>query len=150
MDALTNRLQDELRAKIVGLEAAIKAQPDQQIEIDIKHHFAPGLYLREMLMPKNSVVVGKIHKTEHLCILSKGKVIVVNENGRQLLEAPAVVHSVPGVKRALHALEETVWVNCHHNPTDERDLEKIDDVFVVDTFDQFLSFTEQKKLEGSK
>lgn len=137
----------EMRAKILDLETAILAMP--QIEIPIEHHFAPGIYVREMKMPKGSVVTGKIHKTEHICILSKGSVSVVTENGRQTYFAPAVIHSTPGVKRALHAHSDVVWANIHHNPDNERDLSKIDDLFVSDTYEQYLNFMENKQLERS-
>lgn len=138
----------EMRGKIILLEAALLALP--QIEIPIKHYFAPGLYLREMQMPKDAIITGKIHKTEHYCVLSKGSVLVANDEGTKTYHAPAVIHSMPGTKRALHALSDVVWVNCHHNPTNETDTDKIEDVFVVDTFEKFLSFTEQKRVEGGE
>lgn len=138
----------ELRGKILAIEAAMLQMP--QIEIPIKHYFAPGLYLREMTMPRDSVVTGKIHKTEHICILAKGRVTVVTEEGKKEYVAPSVIHSTPGTKRALHAIDEVVWINCHHNPTNERDESKIEETFVTDTYEQFLSFMEKKQIEGGK
>lgn len=138
--------QEEMRGKILQLESALMSMP--QIEIPIEHHFAPGIYMRQMTMPMGSVVTGKIHKTEHMCVLSKGTVTVVTDTETRTLTAPAIVHSMPGVKRALHALSDVVWVNVHHNPTNEKDEDKIDDLFVVDTFDQFLEFTEKKQIQG--
>jgi hypothetical protein len=59
--------QTEIRGRIVQLEAVMKELPeDQKLHIEPKHYFAPGIYMREMTMPKGSIVVGKIHKTEHL------------------------------------------------------------------------------------
>lgn len=137
----------EARAKILELEAVMLAMP--QAEIPIAHHFAPGIYLREMHMPHGAVITGKIHKTEHYCILTKGSVTVVTEGGRKDYSAPAVIHSMPGVKRALHAHEDSVWVNVHHNPTDERDLEKIDDLFVVDRYEQLPGAADApKQIQG--
>lgn len=144
------KLKEDARSKIVQLEKAMLQMKEHQITIEICHHFAPGIYSREMRMPSGSVVVGKIHKTEHLCVLAKGRVTVVSEDGKKEYSAPSVIHSMPGTKRALHAHEEVVWINFHHNPTNENDISKIDDLFVVDTFDQFLEFTEQKKLDGGK
>lgn len=138
----------EMREKITALEATMLAMP--QVDIPIQHYFAPGLYMREMTMPANAIITGKIHKTEHYCILTKGDVTLVTEDGRKRIKAPHVIHSLPGAKRAIHAHEESVWVNVHHNPTNEQDAEKIEDIFVVDTFEKFLEFTEQKKLEGGK
>jgi hypothetical protein len=137
-----------MRGKILALEETILKLP--QIDIPIRHYFAPGLYLREMRMPAGAIITGKIHKTEHYCILSQGSVTLVTENGREQVSAPAVIHSTPGAKRAIHAHRDTVWVNVHHNPTDERDLDKIDDIFVSDTYEQFLSFKESKLIQGGK
>lgn len=138
----------EMRGKILEMEAVMLAMP--QIEIPIEHFFAPGIYMRQMTMPGGAVITGKIHKTEHYCILAKGSVTIVTEDGRKTIASPHVVHSMPGAKRAIHAHSDAVWINVHHNPTDERDLDKIDDIFVVETFEQFLSFKEQKTLEGGK
>lgn len=152
-DVRGNKTKEELRAEIVALESVMLKMTSSLIHIEPKHYFAPGLYLREIFIPKGVTLTGKIHKTEHLCILSKGRVSVYTEDGIKEIEASTVVPSLPGTKRVMYAHEDSVWINCHHNPSDERDLEKIDDVFVVDTFDQFKSFMEQKEqkqLEGGK
>lgn len=138
------------RGKILALEAAMLAMPEQQVNLEVRHHFAPGLYLREMILPKDVCLTGKIHKTEHLCILSKGKVSVHTEQGHQIIEAPAVIHSMRGVKRALYSHEDSVWTNIHHNPDDLRDPGEIEAYYVTDSFDNFQAFVEAKRLQGGK
>lgn len=142
----------EMREKIVALEAAMKAMPaERHLHIEPKHYFANGLYMREITIPKGATITGKIHKTEHLCVLSRGEVSVQTEDGIKRIQASTVVHSKPGMKRVLFAHEESVWINCHHNPENETDLDKIEAFYVVDTFDQFLAFTESvKQIEGGK
>ena len=131
--------KSELRSKILQLESAMLAIPDHMTQEDFqtKHYFAPGLYLREITIPKGVTLTGKIHKTEHMCILSKGDVSVYTEDGIKRIQASTVVHSLPGTKRVMFAHEESVWINCHYNPENEKDIDKIDDLFVVDTFEQF-------------
>ncbi len=126
----------------------MKAMPAHQVEIPLRHYFAPGIYMREISIPKGVTLTGKIHKTEHLCVLSKGKVTVWTDDGMKTIEASHVVQSMPGIKRVMHAHEDSVWINFHHNPTNERDGEKIEDIFVCDSFDAFLGFMETKKLSG--
>lgn len=138
----------ELRQKILQFESALKQMP--QIEIPIFHHFAPGIYMREMRMKAGLTITGKIHKTEHKCMLMQGTVVVVTEEGRKRYTAPAIIHSMPGTKRALHALSDVVWVNVHHNPDNLKSEEEIEKNYVVDTYDQFLSFMETKQIEGGK
>jgi quercetin dioxygenase-like cupin family protein len=138
--------KNQRREKIMALESKILEMP--QADIPINHYFAPGLYLREMRMPKGALVTGKIHKTEHLCILSQGEVSVETDEGMKRIKASTVIHSLPGIKRAIYAHEDSIWINVHHNPSNEKNLEKIDEIFVVDTFDQFLSYAETKQIEG--
>ena len=59
-----------------------------QTELPLKHHFAPGVYLREIFMPADTVVIGMIHKTEHLNILIQGACLIVHDdNTREELRA---------------------------------------------------------------
>lgn len=143
-----NGSASDARGKILALEAAMLAMPERQISLEIRHHFAPGLYLREMILPKDVCLTGKIHKTEHFCILSKGKVSVHTEEGHQVLTAPAVIHSMPGAKRAIYSHEDSVWTNIHHNPENLRDLDAIEAHYVTDSFEKFQAFAEAKRLEG--
>lgn len=121
-----------------------------QAEIPLSHYFAPGIYLREMRMPKGALVTGRIHKTEHYCILSQGQVTVQTETGRQTFTAPAVIHSMPGTKRALYAHEQVTWINVHHNPTNEQDLDKIEGIFTVETYAELPGSLDPAKLEGGR
>ncbi len=101
---------------------------EDRIELEPEHYFAEGVYVRSLFIPKGVQIVGKIHKTEHICFLMKGAILVSTEKGEKILQAPHIVVSPPGTKRVGLALEDTVWVNIH--PTNERDLEKIEDQFI--------------------
>jgi hypothetical protein len=110
-----------MRQKTAALErAALNFEP---VECPIRHHFAPGVYLREMTMPEGVTVTGAIHKHEHLSILSKGRVLVTSDDGVVELAAPATLLASVGTKRALHALEESVWTTVH--ATNTRDLDAL-------------------------
>ena len=86
----------------------------------LKHYFAPpieqygcGTYARELFMPTGVLIVGKIHRHSHLTILSKGRVIVVSETGREEISAPHTFVSPIGAKRAFYVLEEAVLTTIH-------------------------------------
>lgn len=132
----------EMRGKILALEAAMMAMPERQIEIPTFHHFAPGVYMREIHIPKGATVVGKIHKTEHLNILSRGKLKLATDDGVRVVEASMVVKSQPGVKRAATALEDSVWITVHPNVDNEREVARLEERLVTDTYEQFLEFIE--------
>lgn len=108
---------------IMRLENAMREHP-AQVHLEPKHHFAPGIYMRELFVPRGTLLTGKIHKTEHLSILAQGELTVWTENGMKRLKAPAVIHSMPGAKRVGLAHEDSTWI-CVHK-TDETDLEKLE------------------------
>jgi hypothetical protein len=141
---------EELRGKILQLEAALLAMPEIHVQMETVHHFAPGVYMRELRIPKGTVLTGKIHKTEHLNILSQGSLDVMTEDGIKKLTASTVIKSQPGIKRAGYAHDDCVWITVHHNPTDEQDVLKLEEMLVTTTYEEFLGFMESKKLEGDK
>lgn len=143
------RSAEEMRGKIMELEGAIQALPlEQQLHIEPTHRWVPGIYMREIRIPKGTLLTGAIHKTEHLCILSEGDVSVYTEGGVKRLKASAVIHSLPGIKRALYAHEDSIWINVHHNPDNLRDLDAIDRFYTADTFEEALPGIKRACLEG--
>lgn len=100
-----------------------------QVPCPLKHHFAPGLYLREISMPADTVVIGRIHKTSHFNILVKGACFIVHDDGsREELRAPMIFVSQAGVQKVLYIIEDMIWMTTH--PSDETDIEKLDAMLV--------------------
>jgi hypothetical protein len=96
-----------------------------QTDCPVTHHFAPGVYLREIFMPAGLVVIGKIHKTEHLNIIERGRCAIRHDDGSvEVLAAPLTFVSKAGVQKVLYILEDTVWKTIH--PTATRDMEQLE------------------------
>jgi hypothetical protein len=113
-----------LRTRIYQLEAEILEQP--QVDCPVVHHYAPGIYVREMTIPPFTVLTGAVHKTEHLAMLIQGRIEVLTEDGLQVLTAPCTLLSKPGIKRVGRTFEEgAVWSTIHANPDDCRDMDVI-------------------------
>ncbi len=64
----------------------------------------------------------------------------MTDEGMKRLKACTVVKSQPGIKRAGYAHEDSVWITVHHNPTEERLPEKLWDIYVTNTYEQFLEY----------
>lgn len=141
---------DEMRQKIMQAEAHILTLP--QTELVYAHYFAPGIYMREMRIPKDTVVTGAIHKTEHLNILSQGSLSVWTEDGMKRITASTVIPSKPGIKRVGYAHEDSVWITVCHNPSGEKDIDTLEKLFTTNSYDEFLEFAKQSKLleQGGK
>lgn len=131
-------------AKIDALESAMRAMGPGGMKWEISHHFAPGIYAREMRVPAGAVITSKVHKFENLSILSKGRMALYMEDGT-VREVSAGFHIVapPGARRVAFVLEDAVWT-CMHN-TDERDLKKIEAHFIAQDVDEYLAFVEGQK-----
>lgn len=99
-----------------------------QVECPVSHHFGPNIYIREVVMPAGTVVVGKPHKTEHMCNMISGRMIIVNEDGEQKeVAAPAVFMAKKGRKTA-YIIETVRFQNIFS--TDETDIEKLENMLV--------------------
>lgn len=90
------------------------------------HHFAPGMYLRQLAIPAGMLVVGKIHKHSHFLILSKGRAQIVSEFGNEIIESGHVSVSKAGVKRVVLALDDCLFFTVHLNKLDSEDLQVIE------------------------
>ncbi len=123
--------RDTFRAGIVELERTLGLH--EQVDCPLKHHFAPGVYAREILLPAGSVVVGKIHRHGHLNIISKGSGFVATEFGREYFNAPHTFTSEPGTKRAVHAITDVIWTTIHL--TEETDLKVIEEQIIAPSYD---------------
>lgn len=110
----------------------------------LKHYFSDGIYTREITIPKDTLLTGKIHKHEHPNFLLKGTVIVVTEEGEERIEAPKFMMSKPGTKRALYAETELVWTTIHHNPTNTRDLEELEKIVIASSYKEYDKFISKK------
>ena len=70
------------------------------------------------------MVVGKIHRREHLYIVASGTVTIAGEGYRETVTGPKVFVSQPGTKRAVYAHTDATTMTVHR--TDEKDLDKIE------------------------
>lgn len=111
MSSLPDSGELTARERIEHFEAAILALP--QVELHTSHYFADGLYGRELHIPAGTALTGAIHKREHINVLLRGRIQVATENGTAEIQAPAVIVSPPGTKRAGVTLEDTVWLTVH-------------------------------------
>lgn len=117
------------RMEIQNLEDVMRKHPNaitgDHPLLPLKHIFGDGLYVRDLTIPKNTLVVGKIHRKRTLNILLKGEITVLTEEGVKRLKAPLYFISPAGSKKVGYTHEETVWINVH--ATQETDLKKIEE-----------------------
>ena len=92
----------------------------------LKHVFADQIYLRELTIKKGMVMVGAIHNHLHIFFLLKGHLTLSDKNSVEDYEAPCYVVSKPGIQRAVYANEDSIVVNIHKNPTNNKNIEELE------------------------
>jgi ribosomal protein S18 acetylase RimI-like enzyme len=112
------------RHQIMEFEATLKQAP--QFQFEVTHNYA-----RELFIPKDTVLTGKIHRHAHWNVVPKGKIRVITEEGEKLIEGPAVFMSKPGTKRIGYALEDTIWITIHPASEGHFDLGKIEEAVIA-------------------
>ena len=133
----TPLIEKDIQNKIAALEAALFEMADNgvpQVELPLKHFFADGVYIREIAIPADSIVVGLIHKHSHLNYITKGKVTVLTKEGLETLEGPCSMISSAGTKRALYTHTDTIWTTVHANPEEERNIETLVESLTVPSY----------------
>lgn len=132
------------RDKIVKLQDEMMKMKQTLDLFPLIHHFAPGVYAREMFLPSGHTIVGKIHKHAHLNIVLKGVVVVSTEEGSKELKAPCVFTSYAGTKRAVFIKEDAIWITIH--VTEKTDLREIENELIAKDFNDFAEEQEVKRV----
>lgn len=127
--------------QILEIEATCKKQ--EQVDVLVEHFFANGVYARQMYLPAGVLAVGKIHKFENICVVSKGVVRVTTDEGFDVITAPATFVGKAGVKRVLLALEDTIWTTFHTSIDD--DLEKIEQHHIAPSYEELRLLLQENK-----
>tara|TARA_R110000744_G_scaffold10937_5_gene33633 strand:- start:1892 stop:2350 length:459 start_codon:yes stop_codon:yes gene_type:complete len=125
-------LQDSLM-KLVDGDNVVKGDSST---FPLKHTFTDGIYIRQMSMKKDSFVIGKTHKHNHVWFLLSGEISVADENNTIDHIAPCYVEAPSGSKRMIYAHEDSVWVNIHANPTNTQDLEELEELIIAKDYEE--------------
>lgn len=119
----------------------VKHEP---VECPVVHRFTKGLYIREIFMPKGTLLTSKIHKTEHPFIVSKGKVSVWLDEGEEvLIEAPYCGITLPNTRRVLYIHEDCIWTTIH--ATDKTTPEEVEEEIIQKHDNELLTQEEKEK-----
>ena len=73
------------REQIFRLQAKMLQEPAEMPEP--VHFFAPGMYLRRLVVPAGMLIVGKTHRHDHFLIVTTGRALVISAGWRPELTA---------------------------------------------------------------
>jgi len=107
-----------LKSFIAGSEQTAK-------ELPLEHFICNRTYTRQITLPKDMLLTGKVHNFDHVSIISKGEVSIMTDEGVSRIKAPATWISKAGTKRLIYVHEETIWATIHQSEnTEVEELEK--------------------------
>ena len=85
-----------------------------EVDLPLEHFHPAGLYARKIFMPADTAVMSRVHAKQHLTVALTGKCRVVDQDGNeQIITAPAIWITEPGTQRALHVMEDSIWLTVH-------------------------------------
>jgi hypothetical protein len=135
-----------VRQKIEALEAEWEKLP--QVEIPVVHRYTGGIYAREIIIPEDTFLTGKIYKDDHFDVMVYGDITVTSDEGRKRLTGFHVFEGKRGKKRAGYAHSETKWMTFCSSP--EMDDEDYIDHLTCKSFsdfEQFLSLQDETNID---
>lgn len=115
----------------------------------VKHYFSDGVYAREIFMPETTIIVGKVHKTRHLNIVSSGICSVVTPIREFTVDAskfPVTFESYAGEQKVVYMHTEVVWTTIHL--TNSKNVSDIEKEVIAESFDESLISGLVEKLAG--
>ena len=132
---------------------------DRLPDCKLTHYYTPmdetygcGTYARQMFIPKDTLIIGKIHRHQHLNFIMQGEVKVFTEFGTKEYKAPCVFISEIGLKRSVYAVEDTIWVTVHQTKhLGEENLSKMEEEVIAPNYEELgliASTRELLKLTG--
>ena len=84
-------------------------------ELPLEHFICNKTYTRQISLPKDMILTGKVHNFDHTSILSKGEVTIMTSEGTSRIKAPATWISKAGTKRLIYVHEDTIWSTIHQS-----------------------------------
>lgn len=121
VEQLVEKVPSKEQIERLQLEVSKMPQADGMVT---EHFFSNGMYSRKLFRKAGTLIVGKVHKHDHLFICAMGEIIAWTENGMKKLGPGDIIESKAGTKRVTLATVDSIGITVHK--TDKIDLEEIE------------------------
>jgi len=119
--------------------------PEMESVFPLEHHIKDGLYTRQVKMPKGSLVVSFIHKTNHPSFFMSGEMSILEDNGNvKRITAPMVVQTSMGTQRVAYMHEDCVW-SCVYK-TDKNTVEEAEKEIYTEDYRDLPAMVIEKQM----
>lgn len=137
VELLSTEMVGVSRDHVLALQDALQASDPTdypRLDCPVVHRFVPGIYAREIFMPAGTVAAGKIHLKDHISVILGDVSFASTVEGVHRITGCETFTSNAGVKRVVCCHADTWWTTFHPNPTDERDLAKLEALLIAPDF----------------
>lgn len=128
--------------RIEALEAMLTHS--DKLDVTTFHEFMDGIYIRGIRVPKDAVLVGRMHRHQCLNFMERGKVATIVNGEAKLFEAGYFGISGALTRKASVVIEDMTWVTVHANPDNERNIAKLEERLFIDS-PTFLAYDARRK-----
>lgn len=97
-------------------------------DLEIKHHFAGGVYAKQTTIAAGLVLTQHKHNYDHLSILASGVVMLSVDDVNTRIVAPACITIPANTNHCVSTLEDSVWFCIH--ATEVTDIESVDKTLI--------------------
>jgi hypothetical protein len=105
---------------------AAKFRTLEQTSAPVEHRFEPGVYIRTMRIPKDTLFLGRKHNHGHKVRLVEGECTLFHPGGTLYCNAPFEIESDPGFHSVVYTITDVVGETIHPNPDESRDVEALE------------------------
>lgn len=104
------------------LDQALSALP--QVDFKTTHQLVGGIYTRTIHIPAGVAIVGAVHKTDHVNVVTGDITVSTSEGQRRLTGSHVLLLTKAGTQRAGYAHADTTWTAiCRTDKTEIEDIE---------------------------
>jgi hypothetical protein len=117
------------------------------VDLDTKHRFVGGIYIREVSILPNQMIISNIHNTEHPFVVFEGDVTVRTHKGFQRIVGPYLGKTVPMTRRILHSDNGCRWATFHVMEKPDETVDEIMNRILLKRINPLLSVTELARIQ---
>ena len=93
----------------------------EQVSIPATSNNINGMYTRQIMIPRDTVLTGRVHLFDYVDIMLDGDITVSTPEGTKRYTGFNVFHGKAGRKRAGYAHEDTHWITVHNSEITDGD-----------------------------
>ena len=95
-------------------------------DIEVRHIFEPGRYIRELELPAQFVFIGNKHKQGHLVELLQGSAKLITDKRSTVYHAIDRIVTPVGFTMVAYTITSCLVRSIHLNPNESRDVEQLE------------------------